>query len=80
MDITINVAVSAKIQKNIMCAKDGYTWNPAACSCKNGKYVISIIADLMITCDAVIPRQKNVPIKKYFNKNCSRFLFFEEVS
>ena len=80
MDITINVAVSAKIQKNIMSAKEGYTWNPATCSCKNGKYVISIIDDLMITCVAVIPRQKNVPIKKYFNKNCSRFLFFEEVS
>ena len=54
--------------------------NPATCSCKNGKYVISIIDDLMITCVAVIPRQKNVPIKKYFNKNCSRFLLFEEVS
>ena len=31
--MTINVAVSVKIQKNIMCAKKGYIWNPATWSC-----------------------------------------------
>ena len=38
--ITINAKVSAKIPKDIhsKCKKD-YTCKPAACSCKNGKYL-----------------------------------------
>ena len=40
--ITINVAVSVKLQINIVCAKKDYIWNPATCSCKDGKYLASI--------------------------------------
>ena len=29
-------------------------WNPALCSCENGKYLASIIDGLVITCDEVI--------------------------
>ena len=45
----INVDVSVK---NIIC--ESYFWNPAACSCKNGKYLASIIDDSVITCDEII--------------------------
>ena len=31
-----------------------YTWNPATCSCSNGKYLASIMDDSVITCDEVI--------------------------
>ena len=34
--------------------KKDYIWSPAACSCKNGKYLASIIDDLVITCDETI--------------------------
>ena len=33
-----------------MCKKD-YIWNPAACSCKNGKYLASVIDFSGITCE-----------------------------
>ena len=36
--ITINVDVSIKT----ICEKD-YVWNPATCSCENGKYLASIL-------------------------------------
>ena len=42
--MTISVAVSVKILKNIVCAKN-YIWNRAICSCENDKYVGSIIDD-----------------------------------
>ena len=40
-----------------MCKKD-YIWNPATFSCKNGKYLASIIDDSVITCDEVINTTK----------------------
>ena len=49
--ITISVVVNVKIQKNIMCAKKNYIWNPATCSCKNGKYVGSIFSNSVVTCN-----------------------------
>ena len=36
-----------------MCEKD-YIWNPAAWSCKNNKYLASVIDDSVITCDEII--------------------------
>ena len=48
--ITINVDVSVK--KHI--CKKKYIWNPATCSCKNGKYLASIMDDSAITCDEII--------------------------
>ena len=36
-----------------VCEKD-YIWNPATCSCENGKYLANIMDDSPITCDEVI--------------------------
>ena len=33
-------------------------WGPATCSCENGKYVVSIIDDSVITCDEIIDAKK----------------------
>ena len=41
------------IVKKYIYEKD-YIWNPATCSCKNGKYLASIIAKSVITCDEII--------------------------
>ena len=40
------------------CEKD-YIWNPAACSCQNGEYVVSIIDHSVITCDEIIEATKS---------------------
>ena len=37
-----------------MYMKKDYVWNPATCSCKNGKHLESIMNDLTITCDEII--------------------------
>ena len=49
--IMINAAVSGK--KYHICEKD-YIWNPATCSCENGKYLASIIDDSVIMCYEII--------------------------
>ena len=36
-----------------VCEKD-YIWNPATCSCDNGKCLVSIVDDSAITCDETI--------------------------
>ena len=36
-----------------ICEKD-YIWNPATCSCKNGKYLARIINDSVIACDKIM--------------------------
>ena len=43
--------------------KKDYIWNPATCSCKNGKYLASIIDDSVITCDEVINTTKTFATK-----------------
>ena len=40
-------------EKRHVCEKE-YIWNPPTCSCKNGKYLASIMNDLAIMCDEVI--------------------------
>ena len=50
-EVMINVDRTGK--KHHMCEKD-YIWNPAVCSCKSGKYLASIIDDLVIMCDEII--------------------------
>ena len=40
-----------------------FVWNPATCTCKNGKYLASIIDDSVITCDELIETPKTVPTK-----------------
>ena len=46
-----------------------YILNPATCSFKNGKYVGSIIDDLLITWDEIIDTTKTVPINIYGKGN-----------
>ena len=43
-----------------ICEKD-YIWNPATCSCKIGKYLLSIIEDSVIICDEIIEESKTIP-------------------
>ena len=51
-----------KIAKNICI------WNPATCSCKNGKYVESIIDDSVIMCDGIMEETKTIPTKSTSKK------------
>ena len=46
-----------------MCKNDNIC-NPATCSCKNGKYIGSIIDDSVITCDEMIEEAKTISMKK----------------
>ena len=43
-------------------------WNPATRSCKNGKYVGSIIDDSVIKCDEIIEETKAIPTKTFLTK------------
>ena len=47
-----------------------YLWNPATCSCKNGKYLENIMDDSVIRCDEIIEpyneETKTIPLN--FNK------------
>ena len=52
-------------KKHHIWEKD-YIWNPATCSCKNGKYLASIIDNSVIKCDEIIEETKTVP--KNFNE------------
>ena len=45
-----------------MCGKD-YIWNPRTCTCENGKYLVNIIGDSVITCDKIIEVKKSIPTK-----------------
>ena len=38
-----------------------YIWNPVTCSCKNGKYLASMIDNSVISCDEIIETTKTVP-------------------
>ena len=40
-------------KKRHVCEKN-YIWNPSTYSCKNGKYLASIMNDSGITCDKII--------------------------
>ena len=55
-----------------MCKNDNIC-NPATCSCKNGKYIGSIIDDSVITCGEIIEEAKTISMKKV---TCEKFLYF----
>ena len=59
-------------KKRHICEKD-YIWNPAICCCENGKYLASIIDNLVITCDQVIGEKtkqlQQILMKKTNRKN-----------
>ena len=67
----INVVASA--EKHHICEKY-YIWNPATCSCKNGKYLASIIDDSVIMSDEIIDaeaksyNEKTKTVATNFNK------------
>ena len=61
-EITINV--DAKKKKKTL--KDKYIWNPATCSCKNGKYLASITDDSVITSDEIVEEIKQ--LQESFNE------------
>ena len=50
------------LEKHRVCEKD-YIWNPATCSCENGKYIANIIDDSVITCDEIIGETTTTPAK-----------------
>ena len=51
-------------KKDNTCAKDCIR-NHDVCSCKNGKYIASIIDDSVIMCDDIIEEIKTVPTKVF---------------
>ena len=67
-EIMIDVDMSVKKAKYVK--KKKYFWNPATCSCENGKYLPSTIDDSAITCDEIIgsydKEAKTIP--KNFNE------------
>ena len=46
-------------KRHHVCEK-GYVWNPSTCSCKNGKYLASIMDDSTTICDEVIESYNEV--------------------
>ena len=62
----IMINVGAHVKTNI-CEKD-YTWNPATFSCKNGKYLASIIDSSVITCDEIIDAVETKTVTTNFNE------------
>ena len=63
-----------KIQKNLVCAKKNYIWNPETCSFDNGKHEGIVINDSMIACDKIIEEMKTFPTKAVLTK-CSSTIF-----
>ena len=51
--------MSTECKKHHICERD-YIWNPARCSCKNGKFLASIIDDSVITCNEIKEEIKTV--------------------
>ena len=68
--ILIHVAVSSKIQNNILCEKD-YISNFVTCSCENGKYLASATDNSVITCDVIINVADNASRKVSANVTCT---------
>ena len=68
--MTVNVGASVKIKLHRVCEKD-YIWNPATCSCENGKYLASVIDDSMIRCGEIIEMTKTIPTKTIPTKSTS---------
>ena len=55
------------LKEHFVC-KNGYFWNPAICSCKNGKYT-RIIGDSVVICDEIIEETKSTSTKTIQTKN-----------
>ena len=55
-----------------------FVWNPATCTCKNGKYLASIIDDSVLTCEEMKEAKETKTILKNISKtkNFYILLFF----
>ena len=64
-------------KKRHICEKD-HIWNPATCSCENGKYLASIMDDSTITCDEIIEsyNEGTEPIPTNFHGKKTNVNFF----
>ena len=57
----------------------GKDLNPATCSCKNGKYLASIIGDSGITCGEIIESVNEDAEAKLYNKTKAISTYFNEL-
>ena len=57
-----NIKCRYECKKRHACQKY-YIWNPATCSCENGKYLASILDDSVITCESYDEETKTIPTK-----------------
>ena len=54
-----------------MCKND-CIWNPAKCTCENGKYVKSVVDNYKIVCDEIIETTKIASAKIVLTRNIAR--------
>ena len=69
-----------KNSKEHHCGKD-YFWNPAKCSCKNGKYLGST-GNSVIICDEIIKEAKSTSprtIPTNTSSKCSNKMYFNKL-
>ena len=67
-----NNKYECEYKKHNTCEKD-YIWNPATCSYKNGKDLVNVMNDSVITYDGTIEpyNKKAKPVPTIFNKKSS---------
>ena len=76
IQIKSGIMINGDVDQHV--CKKGYIWNPATCSCENGKVLVSIIYNSVIMCDKIIKETKTVQTnfnKKFYlsNKKCVYF-------
>ena len=49
-----------------------YIWNPATCTCENGKYLAIIIDDSVITSDEIIEEEIKTATTNFSDKNAKQ--------
>ena len=70
-----NDKCQGECKKHHICEKD-YVWNPATCTCENGKYLASIMDDSGIICDEIIDVQEiNFNVKNITCKTQNFYIF-----
>ena len=54
--------------KKKSCVQKDYIWNLSTCTCKNSKYLASIIDDSVITCDEIMETTIKIQWKSFQQK------------
>ena len=62
----------SKNPKELRVCEKSYIWNLITCSCKNGKYLGSIIDNSVAIYDEVIDTTKAIPAKAVLTKYTSK--------